>query len=141
MRHELRLVQEPADWESWHAIRERVLWEARGEFGVYDRDHPSLRSPSHLPFLLVYRGEPIGAIAVEIEGEDAWLRRVAISEPYQRRGHGRIMLELAMNEARLRGCTRARSNVAADAVGFYEKLSFAATRENAGHGPEMGRPL
>jgi hypothetical protein len=62
LKHELRLVEDPADWEAWHAIRERVLWEARGEIGVYDRDHPSLRSPAHFPFLLVYEGEPIGAV-------------------------------------------------------------------------------
>lgn len=141
MAYELRLVETNDDWESWHAIRERVLWEARGEFGIYDRAHPSIRAPNHFPFLLLHNHVPVGAIAVEVEESDAWLRRVAIVEEKQRRGHGRVMLELAFQEARQRGCTFARSNVATDAVGFYEKLGFVVTKGLAGDGPEMSRAL
>jgi GNAT superfamily N-acetyltransferase len=141
MGHELRLVESSEDWEWWHRIRERMLWEVRGQFGVYDRDHPSIREPNHFSFLLLSDGEPVGAIALEVDGPVAWLRRVAIREGHQRRGHGRVMVEHALEQARMRRCTTARSNVAADAVGFYEKVGFGITRTYQDTGPEMSREL
>lgn len=141
MTHELRLVEAAEDWEWWHRIRERVLWEARGEFGLYERNHPGIHEPNHFPFLLLDDDEPVGAIAVEVEGPVGWLRRVAIREEHQRRGHGRMMVEAALAEVRDRGCTVVRSNVAADAVGFYEKLGFSATTQRSSDGPEMSRNL
>ena len=141
MTHELRLVDATEDWEWWHRIREQILWEARGEFGVYERDHPSIAEPNHLPFLLLDDDEPIGAIALEVDGQVGWLRRVAIREQHQRRGHGRVMVEAAFAEARDRGCAVVRSHVAADAVEFYEKLGFAVTTHRPGEGPETSRNL
>lgn len=141
MTHELRLVEAAEDWEWWHRIRERVLWELRGEFGVYDRDHPSIRESNDFPFVLVLDRQRVGVIALEVDGTVAWLRRVAIRENLQREGHGRLLVELAMQAARDRGCTVARSNVATDAVGFYEKLGFVVTKEHPGAGPEMSHPL
>ncbi len=141
MTCELKPVHDSADWASWHAIRERVLWEARGEFGVYDRNHPSLQSPGHFPFLLLRGADPIGAIAVEIVGSQAWLRRVAIREDAQGRGHGRTMVQLALAFAGRKRCTGASSNVHPDAVGFYEKLGFRVTKENPEHGPRMSIEL
>jgi hypothetical protein len=58
-------VETEEEWNVWHSIRERVLWEARGEFGVYDRNHPSLSSARHFPLLLVSEGDPVGAISVD----------------------------------------------------------------------------
>jgi ribosomal protein S18 acetylase RimI-like enzyme len=141
MTHVLRVVEADDDWATWHRIRERVLWEARGEFGVYDREHPSLRAGNHFPFLLLNDGVAVGAIALEVEGDVAWLRRVAIDEQHQRLGHGRAMIELVLREARERACAVASSNVAADAVGFYEKLGFSTTSHHPGAGPEMSRPI
>jgi ribosomal protein S18 acetylase RimI-like enzyme len=140
MIYELKPVIAPGDWEAWHEIRERVLWLARGD-DSYDRNHSSLASQHHFPYLLVTDGDPVGAIAVEMEGSVAWLRRVAIREDAQRRGHGRAMVERAIVEGRRRGATVARSNVAADAVGFYDKLGFVVTKEIEGAGPQMSRSL
>jgi hypothetical protein len=36
---DLKVVASREDWAAYHAIRERVLWEARGRRG-YDRTHP-----------------------------------------------------------------------------------------------------
>lgn len=141
MPYELRPVDSLTEWESWHTIRERVLWEARGEFGVYDRNHPSLQSPCHFPFLLMQGAEAIGAIAVEIDGKRAWLRRVAVREDVQGRGHGRAMMRLALEFAKQRGCTSANSNVHIDAIGFYKALEFRIEKEIPGHGPQMSIEL
>jgi GNAT superfamily N-acetyltransferase len=140
MIYELKPVIDPGDWEAWHEIRERVLWLARGD-DSYDRNHSSLASQHHFPYLLVNDGDPVGAIAVEMEGSVAWLRRVAIREDAQRRGHGGAMVELAIIEGRRRGATVARSNVAVDAVGFYHRLGFVVTKESEGAGPQMSRSL
>jgi len=141
MPYEFKLVTDPSDWNSWHAIREQVLWDSRGEFGVYDRNHTSLASPNHFPFLLLHDNDPIGAIAIEILGKEAWLRRVAIREDAQNHGHGRAMMYRALEFAKGKGCTRASSNVHIDAVGFYRRLGFEIVQEIPGHGPRMSIDL
>lgn len=121
---ELRRVTNEADWEAYHRIRESVLWTARGRLGVYDRSHPDEHADGNNPFLFVVDDEPIGVLRVDLEPPTAWFRRVAIREDHQRRGHGRRMLELAMDFARLNGCIEARSNVDPVAVSFYRRLAF-----------------
>ncbi len=121
---ELTRVASDEDWDAYHEIRERVLWEARGRVGEYDRDHPDEHADGNHPFLLVVDGRPVGVLRIDIRPPVAWLRRVAVREHLQRRGHGRLMLQLAMHFARENGCTEARSNVDPDAVAFYRKLGF-----------------
>jgi GNAT superfamily N-acetyltransferase len=125
MTAELRRVATAEEWEAYHAIRQRVLWEARGRAGTYDRSHPDEHKDGNFPFLLVTEGgESVGTIRIDIAPPVAWFRRVAISEERQRQGHGRQMLMLAAGFAKERGCQQLRSNVAADAVPFYRKLGF-----------------
>jgi GNAT superfamily N-acetyltransferase len=140
---ELRLVSSPEDWEAYHAIRERVLWQARGRPGGYDRLHPDERKEGNFPHLLLTEaGEPIGTVRIDVIPPVAWLRRVAIREDRQRQGYGRKMLELAAEFARSCGCRQLRSNVADDAVGFYRKLGFdAVVAEAATTSVPMARPL
>jgi GNAT superfamily N-acetyltransferase len=112
MTYELRRVATESDWEAYHAIRERVLWEARGcPPAEYDRNHSDDRAADHYPLLLLLDRQPIGALRVDVEGITAWVRRVAIREEVQRCGHGRRMLELAMEFARTKGCRLMRSAV------------------------------
>ena len=112
MTYELRRVATESDWEAYHAIRERVLWEARGcPPAEYDRNHSDDRAADHYPLLLLLDRHPIGALRVDVEGIAAWVRRVAIREEVQRCGHGRRMLELAMEFARTKGCRLMRSAV------------------------------
>lgn len=125
----------PADvdaWRAYHDIRRQVLFEARGQFGVYDEHRPDDRSPGHHARLLRYRGDPIGVIRIDVLDGEATFRRVAIRADVQRRGHGRALLALAQEFAAAQGCGRLASHVAPDAVPFYEKCGFSVAGEAAG---------
>jgi ribosomal protein S18 acetylase RimI-like enzyme len=121
--YELRIVTAAEEWEAYHELRRKVLWEARGR-GDYDRSHPDEKRPGHFPHLLIHRGDAVGVVRIDVEGTEAILRRVAIGPEVQRRGHGRRLLALAEDFARAKGCTRVISHVAEDAVGFYEKCGY-----------------
>ena len=97
---------EARDWASYHDIRRRVLFEARGQFGVYDESHPDERAKGHFPKLLLHRDEPVGVVRIDVVGTDAMLRRVAVRGDVQRRGHGRVLMALAEQFARSRQCDR-----------------------------------
>jgi GNAT superfamily N-acetyltransferase len=123
--HVLRAPRNGDEWRAYHAIRRQVLFENRGEVGVYIENHPDEFAPGHHPLVLIYSGAPIGVIRVDVSGRVAWFRRVAVCETLQRCGHGRTLLRLAEALARREGCQEVRSNVAADAVGFYERCGYS----------------
>jgi GNAT superfamily N-acetyltransferase len=122
--HELVTPTDGVEWRAYHDIRRRVLFEARGQFGVYQEDHPDERAPGNHPKLLLYRGEPVGVVRIDLDRTTAICRRVAIRPDVQRRGHGRMLLTLAQQFARGKGCGQLSSFVAPDAVGFYERCGF-----------------
>lgn len=128
--YDLRPVTTKADWSAFHSIRKRVLWDARGQTG-YDPEHPDDRADGKHPFLLWYEGQPIGVLRVDLVPPVAVLRRVAVVEGLQRRGHGRKMVALAEDFARREGCSLAASNVDREAVGFYRRLGYRSTRPDA----------
>ena len=115
-----------AEWRTYHAIRRKVLFENRGIFGVYDECRPDEFAEGNHPMLLTYEGELIGVIRVDIDGQIAIFRRVAIREDVQHRGHGKIMLSLAEDFARGKGCSFVKSYVNPAAVGFYERCGFSS---------------
>lgn len=131
--YELSAPATDHDWDAYHEIRERVLWEARGQLGVYDRHHPDEHKTGNHPFLLSVCGEPTAVVRVDLLGETAILRRVAVREDAQRLGHGRRLLELAEQFARDHGCSQARSHVIPDAVLFYHKIGYHEVRTEPGH--------
>jgi len=120
------------EWRAYHDIRRRVLFEARGQFGVYDDTRPEETASGHHPRLLLHRGDPVGVIRIDIEGTTAIFRRVAVRADAQRLGHGRALLSLAQRFAQAEGCSRLLSHVALDAVGFYRKCGFASEHEDGG---------
>jgi GNAT superfamily N-acetyltransferase len=133
----------PADVDAWrvyHDIRREVLFEARGRFGVYDENRPDDRVAGHHAKLLLHRGNPIGVIRIDISGNEAIYRRVAIRQAVQREGHGRALLSLAQEFAAANGCGRIVSHVAPDAVPFYEKCGFSKERDPAA-GPSGHRSV
>ncbi len=73
---------------------------------------------------MLYRGEPVGVVRIDVEQTTAICRRVAIRSDVQRLGHGRMLLTLAQQFARGKGCERLVSHVAPDAVEFYEQCGF-----------------
>ena len=129
--HELVTPSDPTEWKAYHDIRRQVLFEARGEFGTYDENHPDERAVGNHPKLLIYRGDPVGTIRIDIDGTTAILRRVAIRADAQRHGHGRILLLLAQRFATENGCVKLASFVAPDAVGFYRSFGFDIERDSA----------
>lgn len=131
-QHNLKSPETREEWDQYHAIRRRVLWERRGKYGVYDENHPDEDKPGHHAFLLMHRDDPVGVIRIDIEGERAIFRRVAVKEALQRAGHGRVLLALAEEFAREKGCNHLYSFVSPDAVGFYEKCGFQRDSGNPG---------
>lgn len=126
MAYELRSPESESQWQAYHDIRRTVLWEARGNFGVYDDNHPDEYKPSHFPKLLFHDGVPIGVIRIDVHGETAWFRRIAINEALQRNGHGRVLLGLAEEFARKTGAKRVESSVDEDAIPFYLRCGYCS---------------
>jgi GNAT superfamily N-acetyltransferase len=123
-KYELKTPNSIEEWQAYHAIRRKVLFENRGQFDVYEENHPDEHSKGNHPLLLLLDGEAIGVIRVDINGNQAMFRRVAIREDLQRAGHGRVLLTLAESFAQEKGCLHIRSDVAPDASGFYERCGY-----------------
>lgn len=111
-------------WRSYHRIRRRVLFEARGRFGVYDEANADEHSDGHVPLLLWHDGQPVGTVRIDLRDGMAILRLVAIDEAEQRRGHGRALVAASETFARTRGCRCMCVNAAPDAVEFYRRCGF-----------------
>ena len=131
------------DWIAYHDIRRRILFESRGEPEAYDANRPDERAPGHHPKLLVHTSTYLGVVRIDVTGATAYLRRVAIDEPYQRQGLGRVLLALAEVFARAQCATRIESSVARDAVPFYLKCGYrliGVAEADAPH-PQMFKEL
>lgn len=116
-------------WAAYHDIRRTILFEARGRFGVYDANHSDELKPNYFPKLLLLDGGPIGTVRIDVHGEVAHFRLVAITEAHQRRGYGSILLVLAEAFARDRGVVTVKVASAPDAVGFYHQSGYAESSE------------
>lgn len=140
---ELRAPATDAEWSAYHAIRRRVLFELRGTGAAYDENHPDEHRPGHHPLVLWHGDAPVGVIRVDIEGEVAIFRRVAVRDDLHGRGYGRRLLEAAGRLASEHGCRRIDSFVDAGAVGFYERCGFSRVAPAAGSPATilMTRPL
>ena len=122
--HELRAPAGDEEWRAFHQIRRKVLFENRGKGETYIQDHPDDSRPGNHPLVLLYQGNVIGVMRVDLSGTAAWFRRVAIREDLQRMGHGQVLMRLAEAFARAKGCREARCNAAIEAVGFYERCGY-----------------
>ncbi len=124
MDYRLVDVENEADWQACHAIRRRVLWEARGRSNYDDRQPDEYRS-NHYPLLLKLGERNIGTVRLDdFGGGVGGVRLVAIVSDGQRRGYGRKLMELVEGRALAMGSQRLVMNAAPDAVGFYEKLGW-----------------
>jgi GNAT superfamily N-acetyltransferase len=128
-------------WEAYHDIRRKVLYERRGRFGVYDPNHPDDRSPNNFPKVLVRSSQYLGAVRIDFADGIAYLRSVAIAESHQRRGFGRVLINLAESFARGQGAKRVESAVASDAVVFYEKCGYRLLGIRGGSSVAMYKDL
>jgi GNAT superfamily N-acetyltransferase len=141
MTIELRAPTTDDGWTAYHDVRRRVLFELRGNGSAYDPSHPDEHRANHYPFVLWVDDTAVGAIRVDIHGDVAIFRRVAIRDDVQRRGFGRRMLEAAEQFARRQACTRIDSHVDRDAIGFYERCGFARADAKSGGAVLMTKAL
>lgn len=140
MTVELRAPVSTEDWAAYHDMRKRILFDARGRGDVYDPAHPDETARGNHPLLLEVDGKPVGVVRIDFDLPDAWLRRMAVDTPCQRRGYGRGMIVEIVGFCRDAGALRILSVVAPDAVGFYAKCGFEAVGETSG-GPRMALDL
>jgi len=127
LTYELRSPSDSPDWDAYHAIRRRVLFERRGRMGVYDAAHPDEQKPGNHPKVLALGREVLGVIRIDLAPPQAVFRRVAVREDRQRRGLGTILLGLAEQFALQHHCKELASHVDRDAVAFYTKCGFTVT--------------
>lgn len=134
---ELALISPSNDeeWASYHRIRRTILFERRGLIGVYDPNRPDDHKPGNFSKLLVRDSHHVGVVRIDLADDVAYLRRVAIDEPWQRQGLGRALLALAESFAREQGARRVESSVASDAVGFYDKCGYRVLSLSSLDGP------
>ena len=121
--HKLKAPQTDGEWRAFHDIRRKVLFENRGK-DDYIENHPDDTRTGNYPLVLLFHGEIIGVVRIDVCESEAWLRRVAIRGDLQRQGHGRVLLRLAENFALKKNCTGVRTNAAAESVGFYERCGY-----------------
>ena len=134
---ELALISPSNDeeWASYHRIRRTILFERRGLIGVYDPNRPDDHKAGYFSKLLVRDSHHVGVVRIDLADDVAYLRRVAIDEPWQRQGLGRALLALAESFAREQGARRVESSVASDAVGFYDKCGYRVLSLSSLDGP------
>jgi N-acetylglutamate synthase-like GNAT family acetyltransferase len=117
----LRVVSE-IDWDDYHAIRRKVLWEDRGQTD-YDATHPDEYKPQHHALLFKVDQMAVGVARLDDRCDGTGMvRRIAVRNEKQGRGYGRMMSEAVERYARDQGIKTLYVSAAADAVGFYEKM-------------------
>ena len=122
--YELIKVTPSNHWRAYHDIRRKVLWENRGKHD-YDEKHADETLSNHHPLLLLLNNNPIGTTRLDdFKNGYAAVRLVAISEDFQRSGHGRRLSSLVEEYARSLGIKTLYVNAAPEALGFYKKLGW-----------------
>ena len=122
--YELVKVTAPNHWKAYHDIRRKVLWENRGKLDYNDR-HADEYLPENHPLLLLLNNNPIGTTRLDDLNDGCGVvRLVAITDDFQRSGHGRQLSSLVEKYARGLGIKTLYVNAAPEALGFYEKLGW-----------------
>ncbi|MBE1295641.1 MAG: GNAT family N-acetyltransferase [Rhodobacteraceae bacterium] len=77
--------------------------------------------------LATQNGQPIGTARIVFDGETAKIGRVCVAKAGRGTGLGKALIEKAVEIAEdTPGVTRAKLGAQVQALGFYEKLGFAA---------------
>jgi GNAT superfamily N-acetyltransferase len=140
---ELRPPTSEAEWNAYHDLRRRILFERRGRAASYDPNHPDERRDGNHPHLFFHDGAPVGTVRIDIDGALAIFRLVTIREDLQRQGLGREMLRQAEAFALSQRCWRIESHVARDAEGFYARCGFHRVNDEIEPGDTvlMAKPI
>jgi ElaA protein len=119
-------VERSDDLETALAIRAAVFIE---EQGVSVADEVDGLDPDCLHWLAFLDGRAVGTLRVRPLGTTAKIQRVAVLRAERGHGIGARLMEIVMDDLRAMRFDRATLGAQLDALGFYERLGFAA------HGP------
>jgi ribosomal protein S18 acetylase RimI-like enzyme len=78
-------------------------------------------------FVALLDGAVVGSVMVGYEGHRGWLNYLAVLPRYQGHGHGRRLVEKAIDELRKMGCLKVNLQVRksnASAAEFYKHIGF-----------------
>ncbi|NQV43323.1 MAG: GNAT family N-acetyltransferase [Rhodospirillales bacterium] len=134
-RFELRRPGSESEWECYHSIRERALWdkEMLKQFGPYDRDHPEQYGEDYAAMVLIRNGIVIGTMGMQDMGyhdaahgqsHEIEFRAIAIEPACQGQGYGGIMLMMGESAANQKGYHRAGIWADSAVVLFYARNGF-----------------
>lgn len=124
MMYELIKITAAQDWQAYHQIRRKVLWQDRGQ-NDYDVNCAEEYEPSNHPMLFKVDACAVGTARVDmLDQGQAIVRLVAINTGLQRQGLGRVMSSLIESYASSLGIVSLFVNAAPQAVGFYQKLGW-----------------
>src|SRR5215470_5204586 len=119
-RYALLPVRSPQEWAAYHAIRRQAIFAALLPGQAYDEPDPDEIAPGNFPPVLLRDGEIVGVVRIDLIGQSqAGLRLVGIRSDLQRQGHGRVLLRLAEDAARLLGRTQIIINAHPTSLAFY----------------------
>ncbi|WP_304617719.1 GNAT family N-acetyltransferase [Paracoccus sp. (in: a-proteobacteria)] len=121
------IIEETADLAACHALRRRVFIE---EQNVPEADEMDDLDAMAVHLLAHEDGQPLGTARLILKGDTGKIGRVAVLAEARGRGLGAALMRAALDALRARpGIRRASLSSQTHAIGFYEKLGFAA------HGP------
>lgn len=131
------------DIAACRALRRAVFID---EQGIAEADEWDDLDAGAIHLLALQDGRPIGTARLLTEGETGKIGRVCVLASARGTGAGVALIEAALDALRTRpGLTRAKLGAQCHALGFYERLGFAAfgpIYDDAGipH-RDMSRPL
>ena len=111
------------DFDACMAIRREVFVEEQNVPEELEHDE---HDATAVHLLAVVGGRPVGTARLLIDGEAAKIGRVAVLAAARGTGAGAALMRAALDELRARGVRTARLGAQTHALGFYERLGFAA---------------
>lgn len=125
----LRALESAAEWDRYHAIRKKCLFDVYHPWIRYDPDHPDEWDPNNHPLGFFLDDEMIGTVRVDLKPDGrAIFRMVAIIESHRGRDCGSRLLRMAEAYASRQGASAICLNSVRDAVRFYSRNGFIANR-------------
>ena len=135
-------ITEVSDLAAPHALRRAVFIEEQGysEADEWDDQDAAARH------LVAFEGaRPIGTARIFVTGTEGRIGRVCVLQAARGTGLGAALIRAGMARLRAAGCTRVVLGAQVRAMGFYERLGFAACGPEYDDGGvphrEMARPL
>ncbi|MDW3180446.1 GNAT family N-acetyltransferase [Roseobacter sp.] len=117
-------IAQTDDIDTCLALRRQVFIE---EQGVSEAEEIDGLDGTALHLLAVDGATPVGTARILIKGDTAKIGRVCVLRTARGTGLGAQLIEAALNSVRAQsGVTRAVLGAQVQALGFYEKLGFAA---------------